>query len=268
MKLDLSGYFMSINRKILYDKVVRTLMKYADRVNRAGVRFSDALDYNLLMFLTREIVFHDPITNCFIRGDMSEWEGLPADKSLFFSAEGCGLPIGNLTSQLFSNIYLNDFDHYVKRVLKVEHYGRYVDDFYLIHPSRRFLVEKMEQIKEYLKDSLGIKVHPRKIYLQPLSRGVPFLGVVIKPYRIYLARRTVVNFKAAMARGEKYYRENPERLVQVLNSYLGLTMHHNTFNLRKRVVEKNKWIFKFGWLDVLYRKFRMDDRPLETHDQL
>jgi retron-type reverse transcriptase len=268
LKLDLSGYFMSIDRQRLYDKVVGTLLKYAERKNRNGVRFEDALDYRLLMFLTREIVFHDPVSNCYVKGDMSEWEGLPTDKSLFYSPKGCGLPIGNLTSQLFSNIYLNDFDHYVKRVLKVEHYGRYVDDFYLVHPSKRFLVEKMGQIKQYLKENLGIKVHPRKIYLQPVRRGVPFLGVVVKPYRIYLQRRTTSNFKKALSKGEQYYKNHPVQLTQVLNSYLGLTFHHKTFRLRKQVVDKNGWIFKYGWIDVLYRKFRYElrrnDKPVRS----
>ncbi len=258
LKLDLSGYFMSIDRQILYDKVVGTLHKYADRKNREGVRFSEALDYDLLMYLTREIIFHDPISNCFIRGDMSEWEGLPPDKSLFHSSKGCGLPIGNLTSQLFSNVYMNDFDQYVKQELKVKHYGRYVDDFFLVHPSIRFLNEKMEQLRVYLKDRMGIKLHPRKIYLQPAKRGAPFLGAVIKPHRIYPARRTASNFKKAMAKGERFYKDHPLRLVQVINSYLGFLIHSKSFGLRKRVVEKNKWVFKYGWVDVRYKKFRFD----------
>ena len=273
LKLDLSGYFMGIDRQTLYDKVVGILHKFADRKNRQGVRFSEALDYDLLLYLTREIVFHDPISNCFIRGDMSEWDGLPQDKSLFYSPKGCGLPIGNLTSQLFSNIYLNDFDQFVKRVLKGKHYGRYVDDFYLVHPSIRFLNEKKEQIREYLKESLGVKLHPKKIYLQHVKRGVPFLGSVIKKHRIYLARRTASNFKKALAKGERYYKDHPLRLVQVMNSYLGFMIHSKSFELRKRIVEKNGWIFKYGWVDVRYRKFRFDvtdysEQAFETYNTI
>jgi retron-type reverse transcriptase len=258
LKLDLSGYFMSIDRQILYDIVVDTLHKFAERKNSCGIRFSEALDYDLLMYLTREIIFHNPISNCFIRGDMSEWEGLPPDKSLFHSPDGCGLPIGNLTSQLFSNVYLNEFDQYVKRELKVKHYGRYVDDFFLIHHSIRFLNEKIEQIKIYLKEKIGVKLHPKKIYLQPVRRGVPFLGAILKPHRIYPARRTASNFKKALAKGERYYAEHPQRLVQTVNSYLGYMLHYKSFDLRKSVVKKNIWIFKYGWVDVRYRRFRFD----------
>ncbi len=249
---------MSIDRQILYDKVVATLNKYADRKNSEGVRYSKALDYDLLMFLAREIIFHDPVGNCFVRGDMSEWEGLPPDKSLFTTPEGCGLPIGNLTSQLFSNVYLNDFDQYVKRELKVKHYGRYVDDFFLIHESKEHLVYLIDKIRLYLQDTLHIKLHPKKIYLQHIRHGVPFLGVVVKPHRIYVSRRTIANFKQAMFRGDQYYKEHLEELRSVMNSYLGLTRHYRTFRLRKGIIDRCRWIFNYGWLDVRYRKFRLE----------
>jgi retron-type reverse transcriptase len=260
LKLDLSGYFMSIDRQKLYDKVVATLNKYADRRNLRGELYREALDYDLLMFLTRVIIFHDPLEDCFIKSDLSEWEGLPNDKSLFTSAPGTGLPIGNLTSQLFSNVYLNDFDQWIKRTLKVRHYGRYVDDFYLIDTSNDVLTDALTRIREYLRENIGIKLHPHKIYRQPVVRGVQFLGAIIKPYRIYMAKRTVRNFKRAMARGDKFYRHRPRQLLEVLNSYLGLMMHHKTYKLRKFVLDKNGWIFRFGWLDARRRRMREEHR--------
>ncbi len=255
LKLDLSGYFMNIDRQILHDKVVGVLMKYADRKNNCGEKFNEAIDYDLVLFLAKEIVFHDPLQSCYIRGNMSEWKGLPTDKSLFTSPEGCGLPIGNLTSQLFSNVYLNDFDQWVKRDLKVKHYGRYVDDFYLIHPSKEFLVSCIAKIRDYLHDSLGIKLHPKKIYLQHIRRGVPFLGVIVKPHRTYMNRRAIANFKKAMAKGERYYERHPQELTSTLNSYLGLMYHYKTYKLRKGIVDKHDWIYKYGWRDASCKKF-------------
>lgn len=260
LKLDLSGYFMSIDRQILYDKVVSTLLKFADRKNNKGEKYSDILDYDLLIFLSREIIFHDPVSNCFIKGDMSEWEGLPSDKSLFTTKQGCGLPIGNLTSQLFSNVYLNDFDQYVKRELKIKHYGRYVDDFFIIHNSKRYLVELIGTLRDYLKEHFGIVMHPRKIYLQNIFRGVVFLGTVVKPHRIYVLKRTVSNFKKSMALGQQgHYGDNPVKLLQMLNSYLGLMVHHKTFNIRKSIIEKNGWIFRHGWICNRYKRFVLDE---------
>ncbi len=117
-----------------------------------------------------------------MRGSPHDWEGLPQNKSLFYAPLGFGLPIGNLTSQLFSNIYLNNFDHYIKRQLKFKYYGRYVDDIIIIHQDKARLKIAITEIKDYLTINLGLKLHPKKIYLQPVDHGVDFLGALIKPY--------------------------------------------------------------------------------------
>ena len=260
LKLDLSGYFMSIDRRRLYEKIVIMLNKYADRKNIDGRRYREALDYDLILYLTREIVFNDPVSDCFIKsmGGMREWDGLPTDKSLFHAAEECGLPIGNLTSQLFSNIYLSGFDHYIKRTLNVRHYGRYVDDFFIVHTSKEYLTQLIEQARVYLEHELGIVLHPRKIYLQNIFRGVPFLGAVIKPHRSYVQKRTLTNFRQAMAKGERFYRHAPVTLLQTLNSYLDFMRHHKSFRLRKGIITKNQWIFRYGWVDVRYCRFQYE----------
>jgi len=84
-------------------------------------------------------IFNDPKENCIIKGKTEDWVGLPKTKSLFHAQPNCGLPIGNLTSQLFGNIYMNEFDHWIKKELGIKHYGRYVDDFVLIHESKDYL---------------------------------------------------------------------------------------------------------------------------------
>ncbi|PIP51000.1 hypothetical protein COX11_00995, partial [Candidatus Berkelbacteria bacterium CG23_combo_of_CG06-09_8_20_14_all_41_73] len=119
LKIDIKGYFMSMDRSILYQKIEKILY-----------RFSDAADFDidLVMRLIHKVIFHDPTQNCVIRGRKDNWKGLPKTKSLFFADENKGLPIGNLTSQLFGNVYLNDFDHFVKHRLGIKYYGRYVDD--------------------------------------------------------------------------------------------------------------------------------------------
>jgi retron-type reverse transcriptase len=99
---------------------------------------------------------------------------LPRTKSLFHAAPDCGLPIGNLTSQLFSNIYLNEFDHYIKEELAINYYGRYVDDFVLIHHDKQYLLSLIPQISVALKD-IGLQLNANKIYLQHYSKGVSFL---------------------------------------------------------------------------------------------
>lgn len=120
LKMDIKGYFMSMDRHIVLEKVEKTLNRFKPEIK---------FDLNLVLCLIRKVVFHDPTKNCVIRGTKDDWKGLPKSKSLFFAGKNKGFPIGNLTSQLFGNIYLNDLDYFVKYKLGFKYYGRYVDDF-------------------------------------------------------------------------------------------------------------------------------------------
>lgn len=127
-----------------------------------GIHWEDSEEYELVKYLLPLVVFNDPTLNCVRRGDVADWEGLPPSKSLFHSPQGCGLPIGNLTSQLFSNIYLTPFDNYVKRELGIKHYGRYVDDFFLVHEDKEVLKSLIPEIRNYLWNTLGVTLHPKR----------------------------------------------------------------------------------------------------------
>ncbi len=211
LKLDVSGFFMAMNRQFLWDILMRHLL-------RSPQVFTDGL----LEPVLRTIVFHDPTQGCLMHADRCGWHDLPANKSLFHSAPGCGLPIGNLTSQLFANVYLNELDQYIKRELKVRYYGRYVDDMVFVHSDKSFLTALVPLVRSYLRDHLGLELHPKKIYLQPVEHGVPFLGVFILPYRTYPGRRVVANFRLALRNHAP---------VQVLESYLGMFGHHDAMRV-------------------------------------
>lgn len=227
LKLDIQGYFMSIDRALLYEKVMKGLKTPGNQ---------NVLDLNLMEFLISKVIFNDPTQGCRIRGRKSDWRGLPPSKSLFYAMPGKGLPIGNLTSQLFSNIYLNELDQFVKRELKIRFYGRYVDDFFLIHPDKNYLIQCRGWIKQFLTEKLFLTLHPRKIYLQHYSKGVKFLGVMIKPYRSYVDRRIVHQFRQKMSCSYQNCFDD-ESSVQ---SYLGLFEHHNSFLLLKRMGFKRR----------------------------
>jgi RNA-directed DNA polymerase len=130
LKMDIKGYFMAMDRNIVFEKVEKTLNRF-----RQEAKF----DFDLVLRLIRKVVFHDPTKNCVIRGTRSDWNGLPKSKSLFFAGKDKGFPIGNLTSQLFGNIYLNELDYFVKYKLGFQYYGRYVDDFLLSIRIRNIL---------------------------------------------------------------------------------------------------------------------------------
>jgi hypothetical protein len=181
LKLDISGYFMSIDRRILYRKISESLAPYRNSV---------PFDFELVDELVRQVVFNDPVKNCCIKGGRSDWAGLPKSKSLFFADSHLGLPIGNLTSQLFGNLYLDRLDHFITDTLGCRHYGRYVDDFFIVHTDREFLKSLIPRIRDFLASDAELQLHPKKIYLQQVCHGIPFLGAYLKPYRTYVGNRT------------------------------------------------------------------------------
>lgn len=259
LKLDVKGYFMSIDKFRLYDIVRDLLLKEMRRQGSRGSKNNrshknngftqissiDAVDENgsvakiktgslnfdfdLVDFLLKVVIFNDPTKNCIIKGSKSDWHGLPKSKSLFYAKPNCGLPIGNLTSQLFGNVYLAGFDHFVKRELKVKYYGRYVDDFILFHQDGGRLKAFVPVIKAFFNDRRGLEVHPNKVYFQHYTKGLLFLGVIIKPYRTYAGPRLTGNFYALLTR----YRLTQDFLPR-LTSYLGFLCHHKTYKLCAR----------------------------------
>ena len=235
LKLDIKGYFMAMNKPLLYKKVKEELIKQKHKID---------FDLPLVLYLIEKTIFNDPRKNCIIKGRKTDWAGLPESKSLIHAKRNCGLPIGNLTSQLFGNIYMNDFDHWVKRELGIKYYGRYVDDFVLAHPDKEHLTSLITTIRNYLVDTLNLTLHPDKIYLQHYSKGVQYLGAIIKPHRVYLANRTKGNFYATIesqnliARAHKPIKEEQGKFLSSMNSYLGIMKHYKSYKLRKNMIFK------------------------------
>jgi len=154
------------------------------------------------------------------------------------------LPIGNLTSQVLGNVYLNDFDHYVKTKLKIKHYGRYVDDMIFFHQDKAYLESAIPILQEQAS-KVGLRLHPNKIVLKHISQGIPFLGQIIKPHRTYVGNRTKNNFYQAIQEINKTMAVVPQFSWQQLcdiratiNSYLGIMQHANSYKLRKALLGK------------------------------
>jgi len=233
LKLDIKGYFMSMDRNILYKIIERKLKS----VNNAD------FDIDLILYLIQTVVFHDPTKNCRIKGKREDWTGLPKSKSLFSAKKGKGFPIGNLTSQLFGNIYLDEFDHFAREKIGIKRYGRYVDDMVLVHSDKEFLKSAVLKIKDYLQKELELMLHPGKIYLQHFAKGVCFLGAFIKPYRIYIGKRTKRNFYAKAGMWNEFAEKNrgfgakeeAKKFIACLNSYLGIMKQYDTGKLRKKI---------------------------------
>jgi len=253
LKLDIKGFFMHINKAILYAKIEALFVaKY------------NGVDKKLYLNLCKTILFNDPISTAVIKGCPSNWDTLPKDKSLFAAKTGYGLPIGNLTSQVFANVYMSSLDHFVKHGLGIRYFGRYVDDFVLVHTNKAYLKSLIPIISKFLKTELHLKLHPKKIYLQHYSKGVSYVGGFIKPNRIYVSKRTKGNFHEAMHKQNKLIENttNPSKAEKLLflssmNSYLGILRHFKSYKLRKLNIStelSKKWLTYFT-MNTNFTKF-------------
>ena len=235
LKMDIQSFFMSIDKKLLFAK----LKKFINQKYQAA-------DKKLLIDLVQKVVCACPEKNCCIKGSRTNWNGLPPSKSLFTVAAQKGLPIGNLTSQVFANFYLTAFDKFVKNMCGVEFYGRYVDDFVIVHKSKEFLLRLIPRLKAFIRQELLLNLHPKKIYLQHYSKGVKFIGAVIKPGRQYIGNRTKGNFFDKLRffnnealHNENFVCENAEHFAACVNSYLGFMVHYSSFKIRRRMLCEN-----------------------------
>ena len=185
LQLDIRSFFMSIDKNVLFKIIYEKLKLY---IQKNEFYRNEA---NALLYLLKIVIFHDCTKNYLFKGDKSLLNQVPPHKSLFHIDKNKGLPIGNLTSQFFANVYLNELDQFVKHKLHCKYYLRYVDDFVLVSDKKNQLIEWKKLIEEFLykKLLLGLRKdwkHGR------VSDGVNFLGYIVRPdYK--LVRNRVVN---------------------------------------------------------------------------
>jgi RNA-directed DNA polymerase len=184
MQLDIRSFFMSIDREIL--------------LGILGHHIRDPR----VMALAETIVRQDCTANYVYKGDASLLRQIPLHKSLFHIPEGKGLPIGNLTSQFFGNVYLNELDQFIKHKLKVRYYLRYVDDFILLDPDRERLNTLRDEIASFLQKRLALALKPG-IILRRVSEGANFLGYIVRSEYVLVRNRVLGNLRARLKKFEE-----------------------------------------------------------------
>ena len=147
--------------------------------------------------------------------------------------EGIGLPLGNLTSQLLVNIYMNEFDGWMKRVVKEKYYMRYADDFVILSTDKYYLLELTYKTSEFLEENLKLSLHPNKVFIKTLYSGVDFLGWVHFPHhrvlRTATERKMMRNIQAKRELGDQ------EKLEATVDSYLGMLSWGNGLKLGEKI---------------------------------
>lgn len=233
VKFDFKGYFMSIPRALLLERIIwgleRQFARYVE--DPAGREL-----YEICKFLWTQVVMDDPVEKAHRRGPLSNWDPsvLPPEKSLYCQEPGYGLVIGNLTSQLSSNIYLDQLDQFITKVLGYVLYGRYVDDFIILVNERDYerLKADVPKIEAYA-NGLLLTLHPRKRYMQEINKGVNFLGSRVYPHCMFPSDRMQGKFQKVVkgfAEGYKGY-DN-------VQSYMGLMKHIDSKKFMREVLEE------------------------------
>lgn len=254
LKCDLKSFFMSISKPKLFYMLLNFI--------KEKVNFPER-ETNYILWLLNLIVFNRPQDNCVRKQSKAHWNGLPKNKSLFFCDPDKGLPIGNLTSQIFANFYLSWFDHWIREDMGFEYYGRYVDDFYIVCNDKEKLLKARSQIRKKLKEN-GVMLHPKKVYIQEVRKGIKFIGTVIKPNRLYIAKRTIGSAWEAMRKIKRQLELSPgnkeviAHAICVMNSYLGFMLHKDTYKVRKKLLLSKDLdiLWKYCYYDEKYKKVK------------
>ena len=241
---DMRSFFMSIPKRRL-----------ADIVDQFIVDNYEGDDKGDLRWLTEMYIMHCPENNCVLKSPEEMWNMFPHSKSLRYGDGTHGEPIGNLISQILANYYLNEFDWMMEREFGFRYHGRYVDDFYIVSEDKKKILAAMPAIRAYLA-GIGITLHPHKFFIQHYTKGVRFVGNIVKADRVYVLNRTVnglrdaidrlnANAKKAINASETMCDEAVwcggvagllEKDVSSVNSYLGFMRHCNAYAVRRRML--------------------------------
>lgn len=255
-KGDLVSFFMSIRRDLLWYLLERLIRRHYD----GG-------DKEVLLRTVKTVVYHHPEDDCIINGSPAEWRNLPKNKSMFTIDRNLGGPTGNHTTQQFANFYLSIlFDIWLLFLMRGANFRiiRFVDDFLIICDDKDKILEAVPKLV-MIVSHYGLHIHKDKMYLQPVSHGVLFVGGYIKPRRTYVSSRTIGRFQERVYGFRKQLDENKkltyydlERIEQVINSYLGFCVHHQSYQIRKENIIKlgdNFW--KYFYVRGHYESIRI-----------
>ncbi len=193
-------------------------------------KFFDSVNHEILLSIIKKRIKDDDavwLLNSIVRS--------------YESAPGKGIPIGNLTSQLFANVYMNELDQFVKHRLNIKHYVRYTDDFAIISKNPEELKSLLIPISEFLENELALTLHPNKSILRSVCQGVDFLGYTTFPkYRLIRTKTKHRMFKKLEKRMKEYESGDITKLnlEQSINSYLGVLSHANTHRLREKLLNR------------------------------
>ncbi len=194
-------------------------------------KFFDSLDHDILIRLISEKIYDKDLL-WLLKIIIKSYETVSS------GYKSRGIPLGNLTSQLFSNVYLNPLDQFIKRKLGLKCYVRYADDFAIITRDKNLLLDLIPKIEVFLKEKLKLRLHPKKIVVRKWTQRIDFLGYELFPHHLILRPKT----KRRILRHIRYNYQlllngslDNELFAQSIQSYLGLLKHCRGNGIRKEI---------------------------------
>ena len=228
LQIDVKTFFPSIDKNILFGIVEQLIRKVAK-----SERWTKEM-----LWLADITISHDPTLSYRYRGDPRLKALVPKEKSLIFQPKNKGLPIGNHTSQFFANMYLNELDHFIKRILKCRRYVRYADDMILLHADPEYLRRWRNEIDQFLVEKLSMRLHPKKTRLQSVGKGIDFLGYFMKLDHVVVRQKVVRRLKNKLRNFLSMPIRTVKSVIACINSYCGHFKYARSFRLRKNIYER------------------------------
>jgi hypothetical protein len=276
LQLDIANFFNSIVHPLLLAQLEQRLRKC---VQRKMLGHSQA---NFLLWLCEQVVYGTRAQSAQLIGRREDFMRVPVHKRLAHAAPERGLPIGNLTSQFFGNVYLNALDQFVKHRLKAQYYLRYVDDFVLLHRDARQLRVWRGEIERFLQESLQLRLRDEGA-LKPVSSGIDFLGYVIRTDYRLVRRRVVHQLKQKLRQSQRSLVRRTEtgtqlmlqprerdRLMAYLNSYMGHFSHAQSSRLKQSLWRDSPWLSDLCGLSAtgtLENRWKIEPRGLAAQQR-
>ena len=232
LKLDISKYFYRIDHAVLMDILKRRIK-----------------DKRMIALLEKIV---NGNTNFGLPPGKSPGEVPKAER-----VSDKGMPVGNLSSQMFANLYMNELDQYCKRILQIHYYIRYMDDIIILHEDKKQLHEWKALINTFLQENLKLDLN-KKTCIRPTTLGIEFCGYRVWSSHVKLRKSTSLKMKRKLKVVQKQYAEgeiNRERAMQTVTSYMGVLKHCDSYRLRREIFgEYLKPPYHDGWFYLQHKE--------------
>lgn len=253
-RFDLSSFFMSIDKQLLWQLFEKFLNEHYK-----------GNDIDTLLWLSEITIKHRPQDDCIRKGDISLWDRLPHNKSLFYTN---GTPIGNITSQILANFLLSEFDAWALNYCRSKGgwYVRFVDDFPTVFPQEEDLLTFHKDAEIFLMKLVHLSLHPDKVYIQPARHGIKFVGTVIMPNRCYLSNRTIGKMYDMLLEMDNLCRRitkygisldsliELDHYVCACNSYMGFLKYNSSYSRKWKLFGNLQHFWKCAYVSDNFNK--------------